>query len=395
MVGKLSQQEAFTLSKPYTIASVDIAPCPRDEAAATLLNLFFRIHFIVGMKVNDTLRTFDTLNRHQVAVLWTIRSEGINGRSMRRKYIENVMTGWYDISSSAISKAIRAIAKQPLGLISIEEHPKSAREKLITLTPRGEEFVHAMVQNGSSMCAWFLENMSRWEGEPDVSLYIYSKINAVFSRLIDSERRERGELMQESSTPDAFLQHPLAGKFLEKSYNWDELPRIPREYSALMQLNIFFPIHYKAGNRVEASLRNGASLSRQQVIILWTIAAQGIDGEQMSRKLVERTLQNWLEITSSSVSKAIRSLTDAPLNVLTITEHPDSGREKIIRLTCKGKKIVEEMLTNGEAFLSEVISELSDEEIDMVVYIFKRTHEIFKKYPGPFREMEPFHMIEN
>jgi hypothetical protein len=46
-------------------------------------------------------------------------------------------------------------------------------------------------------------------------------------------------------------------------------------------------------------------------------------------------------------------------------------------------------------FLSGVIAELSDEEIDMVVYIFKRTHEIFKKYPGPFRETEPFHMIEN
>jgi len=187
-----SQKESKALSKNYTIASVDISPCPRDEAARTLLNLFFRIHFIVGMKVNDTLRTFDTLNRHQVAVLWTIRSEGINGRSMRRKYIENVMTGWYDISSSAISKAIRAIAKPPLGLITIEEHPQSAREKLVSLTPRGEEFVHAMVQNGSSMCAWFLDNMARWDGEPDVSLYIYSKINALFSGLIDAERRERG-----------------------------------------------------------------------------------------------------------------------------------------------------------------------------------------------------------
>jgi DNA-binding MarR family transcriptional regulator len=162
-----------------------------------------------------------------------------------------------------------------------------------------------------------------------------------------------------------------------------------------MQLNIFFPIHYKAGNRVEAALRSAASLNRQQVIILWTIAAQGIDGQQMSRKMVERTLQNWLEITSSSVSKAIRSLTDAPLNLLTITEHPDSGREKIVRLTRKGQeRSIDEMLTNGETFLSGVIAELSDEEIDMVVYIFKRTHEIFKKYPGPFRETEPFHMIE-
>ncbi len=383
------------MSKKYTIASVDIVPCDRNEAASTLLNLFFRIHFVVGMKVNDTLRTFDTLNRHQVAVLWTIRSEGVNGRSMRRKYIENVMTGWYDISSSAISNAIRGIAKPPLGLITIEEHPKSAREKLVTLTARGDEFVHAMVQNGSSMCAWFLDNMSRWDGEPDVSLYIYSKINALFSRVIDAERRDRGELLQESNSPDTFLQHPLAEKFLDRHYGWDQLPHVPREYSALMQLNIFFPIHYKAGNRVEAALRKGASLNRQQVIILWTISAQGVDGEQMSRKMIERTLKNWLEITSSSVSKAVRSLTDAPLNLLTITEHPDSGREKIIKLTRKGKAVVKEMLSNGEVFLEQIIEDLSQEELDMMVYMFKRTHEIFKKYPGPFRNTEPFDMVKN
>ena len=394
MLGFTNQREVFCLSNSYSIASVDILPCPRDEAARTLLNLFFRVHFIVGMKVNDTLRTFDTLNRHQVAVLWTIRSEGINGRSMRRKYIENVMTGWYDISSSAISKAIRAISKPPLGLITIEEHPQSAREKLVSLTPRGEEFVHAMVQNGSSMCAWFLGNMERWEGEPDVSLYIYSKINALFSELIDAERRERGELMQESVTPDAFLQHPLASQFLDRNYGWSEVPHIPREYAPLMHLNIFFPIHYKAGNRVEQALRSAASLNRQQVIILWTIAAQGIDGEHMSRKMIERTLQNWLEITSSSVSKALRSLMDKPLNLLTITEHPDSGREKIVRLTRNGKATIEEMLANGEHFLQQVIDQLSQEEIDMVVYIFKRTHEIFKKYPGPFRDREPFNMIK-
>ena len=147
---------------------VMIEHCPRDLAAEKLLDLFFRIHYVVGMKVEDTLRTNDILNRHQVAVLWTIRSEGIEGLSMRRKYIENTMTGWYDISSSAISKAIRAIAKSPLELITIEEHPKSAREKLITLTPRGQKFVHAMVKNGTAMCRWFLDNMSEYDAERDI-----------------------------------------------------------------------------------------------------------------------------------------------------------------------------------------------------------------------------------
>ena len=78
----------------------------REDAAKKLLDLFYPVHYVVGMKVEDTLRTNDLLNRHQVAVLWIIRSEGTNGISMRRKNIENALTGWYETSSSAISKAV-------------------------------------------------------------------------------------------------------------------------------------------------------------------------------------------------------------------------------------------------------------------------------------------------
>ena len=40
---------------------VMIEHCPRDLAAEKLLDLFFRIHYVVGMKVEDTLRTNDIL----------------------------------------------------------------------------------------------------------------------------------------------------------------------------------------------------------------------------------------------------------------------------------------------------------------------------------------------
>ena len=223
---------------------------------------------------------------------------------------------------------------------------------------------NAMVKNGTAMCRWFLDNMSEYDAERDICLYIYSKTNAIFNRMIDQERVELGEMHEDQQKSNQLLQHPLAATFLDKHYNYGEIPRVPREYSALMQLDIFFPIHYKAGNRVEAALRKGASLNRQQVIILWAIAAQGVDGEKMERKLIEQTLKDWLEITSSSVSKAIRSLTDPPLNILTITENPASGREKIVCLTAEGKKVVQDMLSNGRDYLQDVIAELSEEEID-------------------------------
>lgn len=358
---------------------------PRDSAARLLLNLLYRVHYIVGMKVQDTLRTNELLNRHQVAVLWIIRSEGIDGESVRRKYVEKELTGWYDISSSAISKAIRSLTSKELDLITIEEHPKSGREKLIKLTPGGIEFMRQMVRNGSAMCEWYLANMSRWDSEVDVCLYIYSKVNALFGKMIDREKIEAGGSVSMTSPQESVLHHPLTSSITESSCTWKNVPRIPREYSALMQLNIFFPIHYKAGNKLEQVLRESTGLSRQQVIILWLIAAEGGSKSTMPRKRIEVALKNWLEITSSSVSKAIRSLSARELGILRLNESRDSGREKTVALTAKGRKFVESMFETGVQYLEELVDHLSDEEVDMVIHIFSRTDEIFTNYPGPFR----------
>ena len=365
------------------IVNPNIPHIQREDAAKKLLDLFYPVHYVVGMKVEDTLRTNDLLNRHQVAVLWIIRSEGTNGISMRRKNIENALTGWYETSSSAISKAVRALAKPPLSLVTIQEHPQSAREKLVTLTPAGEKFLLQMTNNGVLLCSWYLSAMERFPEEMDVCLYIFSKVNAIFESLID---QERGETLKHLNTNEMMLRHPLTSTFLTRSYSLDEITRIPREYAALMQLNAFFPIHYTAGNRLEIALRRGANLSRQQVIILWIISAEGDNGMSMPRKAIEKALRDWLEITSSSVSKAIRSLTGAPHNILTIVERPESGREKLVCLTEEGRVFADDMFENGTQFLNKVIENLSNEEIDMVLHVFERTSEIFEGYPGPFRD---------
>jgi DNA-binding MarR family transcriptional regulator len=365
------------------VVKPSITHTPRENAAKKLLHLFYPVHYVVGMKVEDTLRTNDLLNRHQVAVLWIIRSEGTNGISMRRKNIENALTGWYETSSSAISKAVRALAKPPLSLVTIQEHPQSAREKLVTLTPAGEKFLLQMTNNGVLLCSWYLSSMEKFPEEMDTCLYIFSKVNAIFEFLID---QERGETVKQINTNEMMLRHPLTSTFLTRSYSLDEIPRIPREYASLMQLNAFFPIHYTAGNRLEIALRRGANLSRQQVIILWIISAEGHKGMSMPRKAIEKALRDWLEITSSSVSKAIRSLTGAPHNILTIVERPESGREKLVCLTEEGKVFAGDMFQNGIQFLDKVIENLSNEEIDMVLHVFERTSEIFGGYPGPFRD---------
>ena len=357
----------------------------RAEAALRILELLYRVHYVVGMKVQDTLRTDDKLDRHQIAVLWIIRSEGTDGRSIPRKYVEKQLTGWYEISSSAISKAIRALASQEINLLTITEHPSSGREKLIELTPAGVRFVQQMTRNGSAMCEWFLENMDLWEEEVDVCLYIYTKITTVFGKIIDQERLAAGEPIAEAAPQESVLHHPLTSQMLEQSFPWDQLPSVPREYASLMQLNIFFPIHYKAGNKLEQVMRSGTGLSRQQIIILLLMLSEGEGQSKMARKRIETALSSWLEITSSSVSKAIRSLTTPDMALLTINESPESGREKTVQLTAKGGEFIEQLNASGMAYLQALVDELSDDEIAMAAHIFARTDEIFESYPGPFR----------
>ena len=103
------------------------------------------------------------------------------------------------------------------------------------------------------------------------------------------------------------------------------------------------------------------------------------------RALRRCALGSWLEITSSSVSKAIRSLTTSDMGLLSINESPESGREKTVQLTAKGGEFVERMNASGVAYLQGLVDQLSDDEIAMVAHIFSRTNDIFESYPGPFR----------
>jgi DNA-binding MarR family transcriptional regulator len=385
-VRPLSNPVGF-IDMPKTEAShqAHVKSVDRAQAARLLLELLYRVHYIVGMKVQDTLRTNDGLDRHQTAVLWIIRSEGTDGRSISRKYVEKQLTSWYDISSSAISKSIRGLASKDIGFLNITESPNSGREKLIELTPAGVFFMQKMTRNGSAMCEWYLENMSQWESEVDVCLFIYTKITALFGKMIDAERRDAGEPVAYAAPQESVLHHPLTHVITEKSYSWDEIPTVPREYVPLMQLNIFFPIHYKAGNKLELVMRSGTDLSRQQIIILLLMFGEGENHSKMARKRIEAALSSWLELTSSSVSKAIRSLTTREVGLLTIDESPESGREKIVQLTPKGRKFVSKLVESGVNYLQTLVDQLGDDELDMVVHIFERTNAIFDSYPGPFR----------
>ena len=127
---------------------------PAGNSTTALLEFFYPIHYKIGMALEDALRG-GKLSRKQVAILWLIRAEGGREHRMQRKEIERLLSTWYEVSSSAITKALRAMARPPLEFVRIVEDPCSGREKQVYLTPEGKHFLHTMVVAGQR----YLDNL--------------------------------------------------------------------------------------------------------------------------------------------------------------------------------------------------------------------------------------------
>ena len=116
------------------------------------------------MAVEETMR--GELSRKQAAILWLIRSAGNDdGRSMRRKEIVLRLQDWFDVSSPAVTQALRRMARPPMGLVRLVENADSAREKRVILTPKGEESIRTMVERGRA----FLQSLMQRLPERQVS----------------------------------------------------------------------------------------------------------------------------------------------------------------------------------------------------------------------------------
>jgi DNA-binding MarR family transcriptional regulator len=133
------------------------SPVLAERHTADLLELFYPVHYRSNMAVEEAMR--GELSRKQAAILWLIRSAGSEGGSMRRKEIVLRLQDWFDVSSPAITQALRRMASPPLGLIRLVEDTQSAREKRVILTPKGEEFIRTMVERGRAFLRRLIEEL--------------------------------------------------------------------------------------------------------------------------------------------------------------------------------------------------------------------------------------------
>ena len=163
--------------------AVDSAESRTELRVTQLLELFYPVHYKTGIAFEDAMRN-GQLTRKQTAILWLIHSEGIDRRQMRRKAIERSLQTWFEVSSSAITKALRGMSRAPLSLLRIVEDPNSAREKQVMLTAKGEKFVQMMIAEGRRLIHGIVGQMT--EAEVDAGIVYLRKATSVLGTAIVS-----------------------------------------------------------------------------------------------------------------------------------------------------------------------------------------------------------------
>ncbi len=155
------------------------------------------------------------------------------------------------------------------------------------------------------------------------------------------------------------------------------ISRAKRSELAAQFLELFYPVHYKIGMRIEDGMRGGR-LSRHQVAVLWLIRTEGEDGAEIRRKDIERAMRSWFEVQSSAISKLIRSLTKAPLDLVEIFEDAHSGREKRVRLTAKGHAEIDRIVAAGCNFIASMVDHLSAKDAKEGVRFLAKVSQIIE-----------------
>lgn len=186
VVTKRSSRAAATVSAPAV-----------SREARDFVELFYPVHYKIGIGIEDALRG-GRLTRHQVAILWLIRSEGEGGRSLARKDIERSVTRWFEIGNSAISKTLRVMARAPLRLLEVRVHPESGREREVILTARGIAEIDRMVARGQTFVQSMVDHLSTAEASDGV--HFLTRVSDIVDRVAPAIRDVGGAAAVKSAS---------------------------------------------------------------------------------------------------------------------------------------------------------------------------------------------------
>jgi DNA-binding MarR family transcriptional regulator len=134
---------------------------------------------------------------------------------MRRKDVVARLQDWFDVSSPAVTKALRRMARPPLGLVRLVEDAASGREKRVRLTPQGQRFVFGMITRGQDFLHRVVEQLPEQQVREGIAFLragvaAYESIHAespgLDNKIVQARLRSQGELAaqipDEPSAPD-------------------------------------------------------------------------------------------------------------------------------------------------------------------------------------------------
>jgi DNA-binding MarR family transcriptional regulator len=138
-----------------------------ESNAAELLEILYFVHDKGISAIGATMR--GQLTRTQASILWLIRSEGGNSRSMLRKDVAKRLHNWFDLGSPAITTALQALAEPPLRLVRLIGNANSGREKKVILTAKGERFVTSMTERGQRLVRDLMTELEKSLTEEEIA----------------------------------------------------------------------------------------------------------------------------------------------------------------------------------------------------------------------------------
>jgi len=159
-----------------------------EEHAAELLELIYFVYDKGIPALAHVMR--GELTRTQAGILWLIRAEGDYAGSLPRKDIAQRLHNWFDLSSPAITNALHALARPPLGLVRLVESTDSGREKRVFLTAKGERFLLAMTARGRQLVQGLIGDLGQDLSEAQIIAGVdFLRLAVAFFQRIHPNRR--------------------------------------------------------------------------------------------------------------------------------------------------------------------------------------------------------------
>lgn len=130
----------------------------KQRYAAQLFEYFYVVHYQLNMVLEDVMR--GPLSRKEAALLFLLYAEGGKDGALPRKLVVDRLNSWFDATSSNVTKIIARLASAKVNLVLLTNVPGSARDKRISLSPKGSARIQSMLKKGEDYSELLLEGLT-------------------------------------------------------------------------------------------------------------------------------------------------------------------------------------------------------------------------------------------